>query len=200
MDLSHLKIALQIVGVLAPLFAASKHPSDLRLNRVSLKKQVAELIGNLTGWLKNHPHAHVHPMEVQATFQAAFGGALQRIPSGQEILDLLKNETVATLSTVMEFAICLEFVAYSKAESAFVPRGPWTYESLRRERIKQLIYYVVAASICIACIGTPKWGDARFLAVILTGPIALVTLWRTTAIGRAEKFLQRVPRKAAEAA
>lgn len=200
MDLLSLGTALKIAAPLAPLFAVGKLPSDLRLNRLAHKKQVAELIEHMTGWLKNHPHSHVHPMMVQVQFRAAFGGALLRIPSGQEILDLLKNEAVATLATVMEFAVCLEFVAYSKSESDFVPRAPWTHQSLRRERRRELILYVIAACISLAFIGTTKWGNARFLVGIPAGLIALAKLWRMSSIHRAEKFLRRIPQKAAQAA
>lgn len=198
MDLASLEPALKIIGVLVSIYLASKLPSDLRLNRVAQKKHVAELIQEMTGWLKNNPDTH--PMLAQAKFHAAFGGSPTRIPNGQEILDFLKNDALATLLNAMEYTDCLEFVAYSKLEGAFIPRLPWTLKKLRWERRGEFFLYMVTGVFALVIFGIPGFEPGRLGLILPAAFYAVIKASRSGLVGRAEKLLTQRPTQVAKAA
>lgn len=199
MDIASTDLALKILGVLVPAYVASKLPSDLRLNRVTQKKHVAELLQEMTGWLKDKSTVP-HPLVIQAKFQAALGGYLTRLPDGQEILDFLENEKLATLINGLNYASSLEFVAYSKPEKTFVPRAPWTREKLRARWRREFFFYLITATPSVAFIFTPHFQFARLALALPLIFIAIVKAIQASQVAHAEKLLQQAPQEASKAA
>jgi hypothetical protein len=130
-------------------------------------------------------------MEIQAKFQAAFGGSPRQIPKKKEILDFLRNEELATLSNAMEFADCMEFVAYSNQRKVFVARPPWTPCKLRLERWGEIFLYSVSAAICIGLIAAPAFDPNRLWLIFPTAFYAVLKATLGAQVRRAQKLLRK---------
>lgn len=197
MDNTSLDLALKFIVGLATAYGVIKIASDLRLNRVAQKKQVAEMVQDMTGWLENQPATKpTHPMLVQAKFHAAFGGSLAHMPEGQEILDFLENQVVATFPKGQDYADCSEFVAYSTPEKSFVPRGSWTREKFRAKRGKCFLYYMITISPALALSFTSSFPVSRFFLAIPLAAIAVANAVRSAQVRRAGDLLQPTEQRA----
>lgn len=198
MDIASTDLALKIISGLVAVYLASKLPSDLRLNRVTQKKAVAELLQEMTGWLKDKSTVP-HPIVIQAKFQAALGGSLIHMPDGQEILDFLENEKLATQINGLNYASNLEFVAYSKSEKTFVPRALWTLEKLRARWRREFFFYLTTAAPSIALVSTPHFQFARLVLALPLIFIAVIKAMQASQVSHAEKLLRQAPQSAAKA-
>lgn len=194
MDLSSPDFLLKVLTILSPvllplLFRAAKMASDLRSNRITQGKHSAELVQVLTEWASANGQPDIHPMAIQAQFHAAFGGYPYRLPDGQEILDFVKDEALATLRNALEFAACLEFVAYSKLAAAFVPRAPWTAKKLPWARRGAFFLYLIVAGGSVAIVTTPGFGPWRYALAAVGFTVALFLGWWGGRLLRAMRLL-----------
>lgn len=190
MDFTPIETALKVAGAIATLLGLPKLLSDLRLNKVSQKRQIADLLKEITAWPIDDPA--FHPIVLQAKFQAALGCSPRRIPPASEILAFLKDTGVATFSNLLEYAYTLEFVAYSIDLKTLVPRDTWTRKKIRRASRTAFWSYLVTASFTVALIGTPHFQFGRLLLIIPLGFLAVHFAVRGKHLSRARTLLKRL--------
>jgi hypothetical protein len=174
--------------------ALPKLRSDLRMNRLAQRKQVGEIFGELTAFLKERSAAH--PLAVQAKFLAATECSPKWCPDGDEILNFLEDRELATHSNTLEFAICSELVAHSSSERAFTPRGIWTHGRLRGHWWGEFAIYMICGGFGFAVTFSPEVGPVRYVFAIPAVLYAIQKLPRLTQINRARRFLKLTQKKA----
>lgn len=188
------KSLIAVGGALIPFIPMFKIPLDLKQARTAHRKQMSDLFQELTALLKER--TAVHPLTVQAKFQAATGSLTKWLPPGEEILDFLENRELATRFNTLEFADCAEFVKHSKSEKTFVPRGDLTHKEIRKQWLVDLSLYMISGIFGIIVATSPEIGPVRFLLAIFAFIYALPKMIRSLKLQRTLNLLKQTSKNA----